>query len=365
MGTVDVGHDPAQQLSDLAQAFPDILSLLRSRALVCPQGVAIEDVDGMSCSYADLLYRIERLALHLAGHVPGQGRARIGIVLPNGAIMSQTLLAVTLVGAALPFNPGYTLHEFESYFAETDIGLLVTVGDFAPLAQQAARTLGIALLDIAQPMADAPTGGLALPDPDDTAMVLLTSGSTGKAKRVPLTHRNVCTSARDVGLSLRLTPTDRCLSMWELYHVGGLVDLLLAPLHSGGAVIATRGFDAARFFDNVAQYRPTWFQAVPTALGEIALLAKRDGLVGRGGLVAGPDGRGRSAVRASGAADLRDDRSRAADLFDWVRRRRPYSGIGRPILRHGNRHLRQHLATPGQRHRRRGCHSWSERVQRV
>ena len=60
---------------------------------------------------------------------------------------------------------------------------------------------------------------------------------------MPLSHRNVCISAADVCRSMNLGPQDRCLSMWEQHHIGGLVDLLMAPLASGGCVIATGGFN--------------------------------------------------------------------------------------------------------------------------
>ncbi len=262
----------------LADAFPDILTMLRARAVRDPDAIAIEDVTTGPRSYSALLARVEGLAAHLKSR-SGQGRPRIGIVMPNGAELSEVLLAATVVGTALPFNPAYTAPEWESYFAETGIGLLVTVSGFAALARKTAQRSGITVLDVDMLPADTPQVDLHPPAPDDTAMVLLTSGSTGRAKRVPLSHRNVCTGARDVSLSLNLSPQDRCLSMWELFHVGGLVDLLLAPLHSGGTVIATTGFDATRFFDLLAKRKPTWFQAVPTALGELRLLAGHDATV--------------------------------------------------------------------------------------
>lgn len=274
-------HDVTTHGFDLADAFPDILTMLRARAARDPDAIAIEDVATGPRSYAALLGRVEFLAAHLKSR-SGTGRPRVGIVMPNGAELSEALLAATIVGTALPFNPAYTAPEWESYFAETGIGLLVTVTGFAPLARTTAQRLGISVLDLDTLPADAPQVHLQPPAPDDTAMVLLTSGSTGRAKRVPLSHRNVCTGARDVSLSLHLSPQDRCLSMWELFHVGGLVDLLLAPLHSGGTVIATAGFDAARFFDLLAERKPTWFQAVPTALGELRLLAARDATVVHG-----------------------------------------------------------------------------------
>ena len=114
---------------------------------------------------------------------------------------------------------------------------------------------------------------LNLPKPNDTALILLTSGSTGRPKLVPLTHRNVCISARDVSVSLDLSSNDRCLSMWELFHIGGLVDMLLAPLHSGGSIIATAGFSSMDFFSYSEEFSPTWFQGVPTTFFELVRYA--------------------------------------------------------------------------------------------
>ena len=109
----------------------------------------------------------------------------------------------------------------------------------------------------------------------DVALVLLTSGSTGRSKKVPLTHRNICVSTRDICRTLALGPADRCLCMWEQFHVGGLVDLLLVPLASGGTVICAGSFDAARFYELLEAKQPTWFQGVPTTLNELSVHAKK------------------------------------------------------------------------------------------
>lgn len=274
----------ARPLADLATPFPDILTLLRARSAASPDAIAIEDITGGARSYLSLLRRTEALAAQISDLAEGGHRPRIGIVMPNGGVLAETLLAVTCIGVALPFNPAYTAPEFESYFTQTDIRFVLTLSDFAPVARQVAERLGLRVIDV--DMLPTETAGritaIPAPDPDAVAMVLLTSGSTGLAKRVPLSHRNVCTSARDVSVSLRLAPADRCLTMWEMFHVGGLVDLLLAPLHSGGTVIVTPGFAAQQFFDLVPSRKPTWFQAVPAALGELSLTARRNGIVPAG-----------------------------------------------------------------------------------
>jgi acyl-CoA synthetase (AMP-forming)/AMP-acid ligase II/acyl carrier protein len=243
--------------------------------------VAIEDATAGSVSFAGLHHQATRLAVEIqSACIPTRDRRpRVGIVLPNGPETAVTLLGTAIAGTAIPFNPSYLASEFEAYFRETRLDALVLGPTETGPCLGAARALGIRVLRLTE---DGPSLGLSTeactlspPNPDDVALVLLTSGSTGRAKCVPLTHENVCTSARDICQSMQLTEKDRCLAMWEQYHVGGLVDLLLAPLASGGAVICTGGFNAREFYRLLVDSNPTWFQCVPTTLSELLFHAGR------------------------------------------------------------------------------------------
>ncbi len=252
-----------------ALVHPDILSLLRHQAIKRPKEIAFIDELGPTVTYRDLLDRVEHTALGIKSQFPSSRLYRIGMVMQNGAQMSSALLAVSSIGAALPFDPKLTAAEFDSYFGQCEITHFLTDQTDHPAAQ-VAEAAGIPLIDFNEIKAEHATDDtLQAPDPQATAMVLLTSGSTGRPKRVPLTHRNVCVSAANVARSLDLSPDDICLSMWELFHVGGLVDLLLAPIHSGGKIITTTGFDADRFFEILDKHQPTWAQVVPTTLHQL------------------------------------------------------------------------------------------------
>jgi len=270
------------------RVFPDILTLLKHQASALGNKKALEFEGSESVSYRELHDHVVHIAQRLSAadlSKPGQ-RPRIGIVLPNGLQMATTLLGVSVVGVALPFNPSYTLVEFETYFRETKIDALIVSDKDRHDAVLAATSLAIPVIrvdkdgEVLAPFVHA--NPLSAPQPNDVALVLLTSGSTGRAKSVPLTHRNVCTSARDVCRSMALGSTDRCLAMWEQYHVGGLVDLLLAPLASGGTVICTKGFNAAEFYRLLDVAKPTWFQVVPTTLNDVVGYARRQRLNPRG-----------------------------------------------------------------------------------
>ena len=266
------------------EVFPDILTLLEIQRERRGGSTAIENSAAGGISFADLHQRATRLAKEIQiACRPFRGRRpRVGIVLLNGPETAVALLGAAIAGTALPFNPSYLAGEFELYFQETRLDALVVDANEAGPCVEAAAKLGLRVLRISN---DGSILGilsddcaLAAPAPDDVALVLLTSGSTGRAKCVPLTHRNLCTSIRDVCRSMALSESDRCLAMWEQYHVGGLVDLLLVPLASGGKVICTGGFNAAEFYRLLAAARPTWTQCVPTTLNELLFHADRNGL---------------------------------------------------------------------------------------
>jgi acyl-CoA synthetase (AMP-forming)/AMP-acid ligase II len=93
---------------------------------------------------------------------------------------------------------------------------------------------------------------------------------------VPLSHRNLCASARNVRDSLALTAADRGLCIMPLFHIHGLVAALLAPLSAGGEVCCTPGFNALRFFAWLREVRPTWYTGVPTMHQAILARAARN-----------------------------------------------------------------------------------------
>ena len=106
--------------------------------------------------------------------------------------------------------------------------------------------------------------------------MLHTSGTTSRPKIVPLTHDNLCASAKNIGAALRLTPDDACLNIMPLFHIHGLMAAVLASLAAGGSVCCTPGFNAFRFFAWFAAARASWVTAVPTMLQTLLPYAERN-----------------------------------------------------------------------------------------
>ncbi len=100
----------------------------------------------------------------------------------------------------------------------------------------------------------------------DAALLMYTSGTTGKPKGVLLDHANLLAAARHVAAWHGLGPQDRCLSALPLYHVNGQVIATLAPFVSGGSIVAPHRFSVSAWWHWVEHHAPSWLNVVPTIL---------------------------------------------------------------------------------------------------
>ena len=244
-------------------------------ALQAPESTAMMAPGGVPLSYDALNRLIAQTTSALNAMGIGRGD-RVGIVLPNCPEMATAFVAVASACTAAPLNMAYRADEFEFYLSDLKAkALIVAVGSETPALSVAAK-LGVAVIELkASPEKGAGSfelisgqDGLAnLPGPahaDDVALILHTSGTTSRPKIVPLSHRNVCASARNISHTLQLTSADRELHIMPLFHIHGLIAGVLAPMAVGSMIFCTPGFNALKFFGWMKECKPTWYTAVPT-----------------------------------------------------------------------------------------------------
>jgi oxalate---CoA ligase len=213
---------------------------------------------------------------------------RVAIVLPNGPEMATCFVACASAVASAPLNPAYRGDEFEFYLDDLQAKALIVEKASTSPAVEAARKLGVQVIELSV-AEGAPAGhftlGAAASAPCasggpsqgvDVAMVLHTSGTTSRPKRVPLSATNLVTSARQIAATLQFTPQDVGLNIMPLFHIHGLLAGLLAPLSAGSRVFCTPGFNALRFFKWMDEACPTWYTAVPTMHLAIASRGKHN-----------------------------------------------------------------------------------------
>ncbi len=219
----------------------------------------------------------------------GLGREdRVAIVLPNGPEMATTFVAVGAGMTTAPLNPKYREEEFKFYLADLNAkALIVEQGSESP-AINAAQSLGIPLIKIVVPE-NAPAGYFQIDgenigncnnpgaaSEDEIALILHTSGTTSRPKIVPLSQKNICASADNIGQTLKLTTDDRCLNIMPLFHIHGLIAAVLSSLRAGASIYCTPGFNALKFFTWHDDILPTWYTAVPTMHQAILTRAERN-----------------------------------------------------------------------------------------
>ena len=247
-----------------------ILDLLENGA---PSRIAIGVAGGgPAVTYDQLRQQVEALAAQLNQFGLGRGD-RIAMALPNGLEVIASFLAASTVGTAAPLNPAYTRDEFKFYLEDTGARALILPSNGADEARAAAGD-DVVIIEVdldrdgrVQFSSKGNTGGgLArdFPNANDTALILHTSGTTSRPKRVPLSHLNLSTSARNVAETYELTSEDVSLCVMPLFHVHGLVASTLATLSTGGRVVVPPKFNPLSFWPTVREHRVTWYSAVPT-----------------------------------------------------------------------------------------------------
>jgi acyl-CoA synthetase (AMP-forming)/AMP-acid ligase II len=254
----------------LENAFPRDLS---STAIIVPGPTPL------TISYQKLTTDVKSFQLQLA-NAGVSAQSAVSIALPNTYEFIVSFIAASWQRAiAAPLNPAYKQSEFEFYIDDLSSAIaLVPKGAFAQdaAAVRAARKYQAAIaecyyngkevvLDIkeAGKLAGKKSPVLSA-QPDDTALVLHTSGTTGRPKAVPLSHRNLLRTMKNIQATYQLSVKDRTMLVMPLFHVHGLLAGFLAPLASGGSVIVPAKFSASEFWKDFNTHQANWYTAVPT-----------------------------------------------------------------------------------------------------
>lgn len=187
---------------------------------------------------------------------------------PIPALLTTNARALALLfgGAAVnrplaPLGPLQTPAELAETVRRTGSSVLLTEAAFADTAREVADAAGIRAVTIPfLPVSRRPLH----PEPGPTAIYLHTAGTTGVAKRVPLTERVLDARAELLRHLIGIGPDDRYATGSPLHHIGGLGNVLVA-LTAGAAVICTRRF-SFDWWRNLKQLNATHCLLVPTMI---------------------------------------------------------------------------------------------------
>ncbi|KAK4541729.1 hypothetical protein LTR36_007438 [Oleoguttula mirabilis] len=252
--------------------------LFRNRSQTAP-AVIIPSQPPLQVSHADLRKHVSDLQAEFARLGIGKGSA-VSIALPNSLELIAVFLAATWQrGIAAPLNPAYKQDEFEFYIDDLGSALVVVPqGAFKAdgAAVKAARKYKAAIaecywdgkkivLDVKEEGNLGKEGCQEIleAEEDDVALVLHTSGTTGRPKAVPLSNANLMASIDNICRTYQLTPKDRTMLIMPLFHVHGLLASFLSPLYSGGSAIIPPRLEPS-FWETFVRYKANWYTGTPS-----------------------------------------------------------------------------------------------------
>jgi acyl-CoA synthetase (AMP-forming)/AMP-acid ligase II len=241
----------------------------------------IDGPSGRTLSYARLAEDVERFAAGLT--VSGFGKGDVlGIVLPNLPEYAVAVYGVSRAGGvSTTINPLYKPEEVRKQLQDSLARYLLTLPLLLPSCREAVEGTNVEQIFVlgeaagATPVAALMGAGVRAPEVSiDPARDLVTlpysSGTTGVAKGVMLTHRNVVANVAQIQTLLRTEPEDVVLGVVPFFHIFGLTGILAASLHAGATVVTQPRFDLEAFLEAIQRYRVTSLSVVPPIVLAIA-----------------------------------------------------------------------------------------------
>lgn len=239
-----------------------------------PRRVAMHD-DHSSMTYG----RLAGASLVVAEAIDAATCANhVGILLPTSGAFSVALLGAWMSRrVAVPMNYLLNPEEIQHLVRDSGIDLIITVP--AMLEQIGGREVlpdHVRCLDLSTiDRTDMPP--LRWPPfitGHDLAVILYTSGTSGRPKGVMLSHDNLASNVEAAIQHARITATDTFLGVLPQFHSFGLTDLTLLPLRVGATTIYSARFVPRKILGLIRRYRPDIVMAVPSMYG--ALLSVRE-----------------------------------------------------------------------------------------
>ncbi|MGE8320957.1 MAG: AMP-binding protein [Comamonas sp.] len=233
--------------------------------------------NGQALSFAELREQVLRLRdnLDAIGLVPSD---KVSVYMPNGPLPAMLLLGIMASG--LVVNPVSQPSQLVYVLGHSDTRLVFTSQEHLPALQQALaqveRDVAVVLCDpeaMVVPPIPTSAGG-AKPGqllahrirPDEPALIMYTSGTTGVPKGVLLSHANLTANANSISEVHQLAEGDRVMVSLPLYHINALVVALVTPLFHGGSLAMSPRFSASTFWADVCRFECTWINVVPTII---------------------------------------------------------------------------------------------------
>ncbi len=240
-----------------------LASLLAEGALRHPGRTAVIFAD-RQISYAELWEQARRYAAMLRARGVQAGD-RVALLLLNTPAFPAAYYGALALGAVIvPVHALLTAEEIAYVLRDSGATVLLCDAPLLAAGSAAAALAGIDALEAALPP-EAPVESYAQREPHDDAVILYTSGTTGRPKGAVLTQNNLVLNATTVALDLfDFSTGDVLLGALPLFHSFGQTCVMNAAFRAGAAIVLMPRFDGAGALDLMNRHGVTIFAGVPT-----------------------------------------------------------------------------------------------------
>ncbi|MEJ6486611.1 acyl-CoA synthetase [Nostoc punctiforme UO1] len=225
--------------------------------------IAIVTTDG-SFTYRDLLHTSSQIAIGLLQNTEDLQEERVAFLIPPGFEYVATQWGIWRAGGiAVPLCVSHPRPELEYVITNSGASIIVAHPNFESILQSLAEEHNLRFILTSETL---PSNIARLPEVDITrrALILYTSGTTGKPKGVVTTHQNIQAQVTSLIAAWEWTSSDCILHILPLHHIHGIINVLTCALWAGAECHLLSKFDTETVWRRICDGNLTLFMAVPT-----------------------------------------------------------------------------------------------------
>jgi len=231
-------------------------------------------------TYRDLLHASSQIATSLLQDAGDLQEQRIALIIPPSFEYVATLWGIWRAGGiAVPLCISHPQPELEYVISDSGATMIIAHPNFEALLRPFAQAQNLRLL-LTSETRPADVGPLPEVDITRRALILYTSGTTGKPKGVVTTHDNIQAQVTSLITAWEWTSSDRILHVLPLHHIHGIVNVLTCAMWAGAQCHILSKFDAQTVWHRISNGDLTLFMAVPTIY--VKLIAAWEAASGEG-----------------------------------------------------------------------------------